>query len=381
MDNTYRPVFYLTRDECFMPMSFLDYMSGSNLVDQNCNVVIKSPVSSTALFNYAKANNGAANCTFQLVDRNMIFGDKNLYQVPVYTNTVKANGMTYINYSVFFGFNGFFIIPVLVENLCQGGHVADLEHVTLELDAKNNPTRMLYSRHGSAEIQWINWSDVPKENGRPVVYIARQGHGMYQGAGEWVRPETVGFANDFAEKYFKWDVYALTRLFTPSQSGFDLNTMGFMNYMGDLGQSMPDGAKIGCRNDQICDDGCMFEHAPGGGTCPYGLTHYRYLAVKNKDYVPICTDHSVASFVSHDWFLQPQLQVTGSKIAKVKNPPTNGPRSTTKKTPVLTPPSSMALAPGKKSVPWEAWGVPVIVVGVFILAMIIWGATKKKKRT
>lgn len=57
------------------------------------------------------------------------------------------------------------------------GHEGDWEHISIRLNASDVPVEVEYSFHH--EKCTLPWSDAPRVDGRPVVWIAKESHGSY----------------------------------------------------------------------------------------------------------------------------------------------------------------------------------------------------------
>lgn len=81
------------------------------------------------------------------------------------------NGRTRLQYWMFFPYN---------EGPLFFDHEGDWEHVTVELDAHDQPVRMAFSRHEcNAPGVWRDWQEIAREGERPLVVIARGTHATY----------------------------------------------------------------------------------------------------------------------------------------------------------------------------------------------------------
>jgi len=76
-------------------------------------------------------------------------------------------------------------------------HEGDWERITVQFDAAQQPTEVRYSAHGGH--QTVPWKDAPKENGRPVAYVAKGSHALSPTTGK--KPTgTVPGVNDSFER-------------------------------------------------------------------------------------------------------------------------------------------------------------------------------------
>jgi uncharacterized delta-60 repeat protein len=104
-----------------------------------------------------------------------------------------------------------------------GEHEGDWEHVAVRLDCQNQPIEMAYAQHTGEEF--LDWAEVPFENGHPVVFSARGSHASYPDTGEngWHDLGFPGGADDDFTGYgaIRWDTqYNLVPLSTQVWRGY-----------------------------------------------------------------------------------------------------------------------------------------------------------------
>ncbi len=193
-----------------------------------------------------------------LNDLDLIVKNKNntIYKTPIYAfYSEEENGLAYIQYCFFYGYNGTYGVHIPYAGLLSyiniykaGAHPIDLEHLTLEFeksDGNYSLRRLGFDAHGSGEMKWRNVDDkelqfehfkeedLTKPATHPVVFIAKNGHGVYPPpAGTWLR--ICGQANDICAKGERWEPL-VTRLEVPVSPHFNPETMGISAFQGDLG--------------------------------------------------------------------------------------------------------------------------------------------------
>ena len=90
-----------------------------------------------------------------------------------------------------------------------GGHQGDWEHVTIRLDAIEQPLEVAFYSHGAPRIR--PWTEVEQEDGRPVVYVARGSHASYAAAntanGDRRCFPAIGCFVDPTEKGRRWETW------------------------------------------------------------------------------------------------------------------------------------------------------------------------------
>ncbi|KAL0028666.1 hypothetical protein WJX79_009247 [Trebouxia sp. C0005] len=112
-------------------------------------------------------------------------------QVPVYAHVkevVDPQGKleaVEINYMKFLAFNGSYKLFDWIYIGEVGAHDGDWEHVTLRLtpDARQ-VLGIYYSAHRHRDGRWVSANGMPRtQDGRPLSYVALNGHGSYPRAG------------------------------------------------------------------------------------------------------------------------------------------------------------------------------------------------------
>lgn len=343
----FMPVFYLTKNECFKPMTIDAYLAGSTLVQADPNgkkqAHLIKRVNQEEIYEMFKNNpNSSSNYSFVVDDPTILYGFDDVSKAPIYTNVVTVGNNTYINYILFHGFNGWYEWKHLLEDKdhyrCQGAHTSDIERCTLHIDSTGKLKRVMYGRHGSEEQQWVDAKDVEMENGHPVVYVAWRGHGCYQRAGKWYRTKLPKIPDDktplfdlrdqmpeICEKGIRWfplDNYRVLRF--PHEPTFDPKLHGIMVYKGNMGFDMNDLGTFtifGWDSGVITGVACRHLNCQNGmdddtmvhiqDNCSFG----KYPCLKkwpmNRGFNK---GGAVRAFAGKDWVVGPQTQQTGDKL-------------------------------------------------------------------
>lgn len=177
--------------------------------------------------------------------------DENGYYVP-------NKEFFYIQYLFLYGYNQPYDISVPLGTVYRGdvhdfqnAHEGDLEHLTMKMDTKTGkPVAIFYGSHGSNEGMWMYppgstgkaVNEFTVEDGRPVVYVARGGHGNYPKEGVYTR--VYGLANDHTKKGQQWRLTedSLFRTVRPISAGFNPfihstnpDYYGYLDWRGFLG--------------------------------------------------------------------------------------------------------------------------------------------------
>ena len=230
--DKFAPRFYLQSDEKYFPSSIDWFFERSNLVHNK--VVIDTNVTSQKLYDFTQKNypgkTGLENLYVVPKNKEVLKGQKDLKNVPIYAFVRETPEVYKIYYIVFFPFN----LGKNVLFLQQAGdHDGDLEHITVEVSKKNQQlVRVHYGAHGTKDGRWVNAADVPMENNKIVGYIAYGGHGIYPAPGYAFR--LAGLANDFMDKGIEWNP-KVDILTLQGQPGFTAAKDGWMYFAGRLG--------------------------------------------------------------------------------------------------------------------------------------------------
>lgn len=201
----FAPVFALHPDEKYNPCSVDNLLnvaevrvrsSGSNEgLSTNDRVFDQVVIPSGSLMqgNLTEISRRQPNQNIQLNIPQQFWGgtrDEDLNGLPIYATLkrVYEPGSTTIieaieiNYFFLFAYNGGYQIFCFE----VGEHVGDWEHVTMRLDGDGELQAVYYSTHRNYEGDWLPSKEVPTRNNRPLVYLARSGHGCYSRPGTHV---------------------------------------------------------------------------------------------------------------------------------------------------------------------------------------------------
>ena len=162
----YAPVRYLHPEEQYKPGDPLDFIQSSRVREHRSFWPDRTPdgfdegeIDPARLKGMQKDNLYLDLKDTDAARRGDVAGSPTLYQYDE-----KSNTMTY-----------WFFYPY---NKAPGpgnlNHEGDWERVTVQFDAQQKPTEVRYSAHTSSVSR--SWKDAPKENGRPVVYVAQGSH-------------------------------------------------------------------------------------------------------------------------------------------------------------------------------------------------------------
>jgi hypothetical protein len=238
----YSPVIYLNSREVYYPSSIDWLLSKSTLVDYNSDNIFKDSPTNEELYNISKKNNFAEKTdgTLTLSWSSEIYtGQRPIKDVPIYAYVQKREDKFYITYVFVFPFNGSYEILGIRS---VGDHPGDLEHLTVELDADKNLLRVLFGAHGVLDANWVDVDEVEFEDGKPVAYVALNGHGLYSKAGVAFR--LYGLGNDYMDKGTKW-VPETEQIFKWNDPRFDPKTMGWTMFNGRFGGTKERGSSEG----------------------------------------------------------------------------------------------------------------------------------------
>lgn len=234
--NKFKPIYYIHSQEQYFPAVIKTYISLSTInKNDNGDEIFKSDndllsseilAQNMKLSEYSSLNNDKSTLRLKPEYDYYIRGDSDLPNIPIYSNIIRKENKTYINYNTFFSYNHDYLIMGFAY---IGHHYADIEHITVEL-VNDKISRIYFAQHSYGE--WKNTTEFETEGDRPICYIAKGSHATYPYAGTYVR--ICGFANDYTEKGFRWDA-PIQMLYEPSHSKYDSKTMGFLEYHGYWG--------------------------------------------------------------------------------------------------------------------------------------------------
>jgi len=136
--------------------------------------------------------------TSMKVDPGIYKGDLN--NAVVYYFPIEHENYTDWVYVVMFAYNPPYKVLGIID---VGGHEGDIEFAALRIRKSDNTLMGMYcSAHGD-EGGWTAAKDLDyHENGRPIVYIAKNSHAMYPKPGSHYRIFWV--ANDYTDSIY-WD--------------------------------------------------------------------------------------------------------------------------------------------------------------------------------
>jgi len=222
-----KPVIYFHKDEKYFPCNADFFVKNSNLIKDN--KIIDTNITQTKLYNISqKYNEHELNEMFiQPIDNNVKYGYKyNHNDCPLYYYTREDKEKIYIYFFLFYSYNGSYNILNIEE---VGQHYNDVEHFTYEINIKTQKLeRIFFSNHGKNDGIWKNINDVEMdktEKERPVLYVAKHGHGFYPKSGCIFR--IFGLANDLTNKGHKYDNYDYINILKQKDTQFDPEKYGW----------------------------------------------------------------------------------------------------------------------------------------------------------
>lgn len=225
------PILYLHSLETHFPLSVDDYLDNICIFINN-ELHLRSPTQNE-LFRFSIHEQDAKNAIMKTITNKVKLGDSTL-NVTAYGIIQKFQdlhiyeGHKYITYVYFYPYNSASKILGLTE---AGEHLADIEHITIELDIYNTPLRYYYASHGKKEGTWYQPSEIEFENDRPVIYVARGTHASYNKPA--IFPRFFGFTKDETNKGYRWEPdYQIINY--PDDPNFSFNSSWFF-YPGRWG--------------------------------------------------------------------------------------------------------------------------------------------------
>ena len=222
-----KPVIYFHKSEKYFPCNADFFVKNSILIKDN--KMIDTNMTQTKLYHYSKdKNEHELNEMFiQPIDEKVRYGYRYDYNdSPLYYYVRTENEKIYIYFFLFYGYNGSYNILYIDET---GQHYNDVEHFTYEIDIKTQKLeRIFFSNHGKKDGIWKNINDVEMdkiERKRPVLYVAKNGHGFYPKSGSIFR--VFGLANDLTDKGHKYDKYDYIQILNENDKQFDPEKHGW----------------------------------------------------------------------------------------------------------------------------------------------------------
>ncbi len=232
--NKYSPILYFHKDEKYYPCSIDWILKNSVLVDHNTEPVTKiiSPTNKDLYNIMNKYNsqipNGTVNISF---NKEIYRGESPIKNVPCYGIIREKDNKKYLTYIFLYAYNGEYKILNIAD---AGYHPGDIEHMTIELDEKDEINRIFYGAHGKKDGRWVLKKDIEFENDKPVAYVALSGHGLYPKLGTVFR--LGGIANDYLGEEIKWEPKVI-EIYPIDDKRFNKDTMFWTMFKGRLGGS------------------------------------------------------------------------------------------------------------------------------------------------
>ena len=240
--NRYSPIVYFHKDETFFPSTIEYFLENSDLWEGQLWINrtidgkrLKQNPTSKYLYEYSQTKFPNQTCVNNLFivprSKSCFYGQKSqLDQVPIYSFIKEKQDRYIIYYIFFYPFNEGKHVLYLQQ---IGDHEADLEHITVEVDKKSgNMLRVFYGSHCPEDGTWVSSKDVPIQNNKIVVYVAKGSHGLYPTPGYVHR--FYGFANDLTSEDIGWTP-KVQRIHLETDPQFNPNVDGWIYFKGRWG--------------------------------------------------------------------------------------------------------------------------------------------------
>lgn len=206
------PIFYLCRNEPYMPCSVEYFLKNSELVlrqgkEEKVLADRGSVTEELVMEHQERLKNHRDVLLILRLDPEARRGEDIGNDVPVYANvkSIRSSAGEFealeITYITLFAFNGHYeILP----GLSVGAHDGDIEHLSVRVDPTNGELiGVWFNSHRNHDGSWVAATNVERENyGRLVSYVALHGHGHYPRPGTVYRHFFLG--NDRCEKGQSW---------------------------------------------------------------------------------------------------------------------------------------------------------------------------------
>ena len=231
----FSPIVYFHKDEKYFPCSADWLLKNSSILDYNekPSLKINSP-SNLDIYKIASKYDFKRNNDNSLIlsfDSSVYTGEIPYTNVPCYGYVSEFNDRIYLRYFFLYAKNGEYSIIGLVD---AGMHPGDIESIVIELTKNGELLRIFYGSHRQVDSKWVDAKKVEFEDGKPVVYSALNGHGLYEKEGVVFRK--YGFANDYLGKSKRWQPNVV-EYFDRKDPRFNIETMGWTLFWGRIGGS------------------------------------------------------------------------------------------------------------------------------------------------
>lgn len=151
-------------------------------------------------------------------------------QIPIYYFDRTYGDLNYRTFILFYPYNGDY--NLILARL--GQHWGDIERFTIEYTQNGDITRIYFGAHGDKDGRWVNDSDLQREDGHIVLYVAKNVHGFYPRSGIYFR--FLGFANDVTGRGGKIFIPQLFLNIPVDKNLADLSKVGLAWFCGKIGE-------------------------------------------------------------------------------------------------------------------------------------------------
>ena len=174
-----------------MPVDFDDLLKASTITDMQSGKIVEAAILKETLSSYNSS-------TVISIDKNRLVGQSSGRQVLCRTSGVWSAtdqlGLDYLDliYIFTFGWNG-----------TLRPHAFDKEMVIVRLVRSTTwtPYRIFGSTHGYGK--WYSYAAIDKEDGRPIMYSAKESHAIYSDI--LTHKRVFGFGNDVTRRDIRWE--------------------------------------------------------------------------------------------------------------------------------------------------------------------------------
>ena len=192
MENTTFKI-YFHSDEKYFPSDFQYFTENSDLIVDGENLGKKTQLqlASFACPDPTNTKNVYLNASNSIIKGNTCLDPA---KIPLYYVDSEYEGLKYRTFILFYPYNGDYNLLIAK----TGQHWGDIERFTVEYDKDGKINRIYFGAHGDVDGRWVNAADLEMEDGRIVLYSAKNGHGFYPKKGMYLR--LFGLANDVTNK-------------------------------------------------------------------------------------------------------------------------------------------------------------------------------------
>jgi hypothetical protein len=197
----YKPIFYLNDYEDSGPSSLTEFFQDCELRDSSNNLIY-------GLGQMTETNIPIGDPNYTMTWKGTPKPPSNPCDKTIYVGYGEESGFIFIRYVTFYPYQN----PYVLFGKKFEPHVIDTESITVYIDKTTGSLVKAYlSAHGSKTGMWVNADGLYYQGTRPIVYVARIGHGVYNRPLLYCRIFFL-FNDECNNNHIKWDPTSVTIL-------------------------------------------------------------------------------------------------------------------------------------------------------------------------